>query len=100
MGNGTGGSRSLAVGGTAIFNAALKVQDKARRIAARMLEAAPEDIVLADGRYGVRGAPASAVTLAAIAAHAYGNALPEGVDAGPEAPPFLRPPPPRYPLAP
>src|SRR3989442_6409074 len=92
MGNGTGGSRSLAVGGTAIFNAALKVQDKARRIAARMLEAAPEDIVLADGRYGVRGAPASALTLAAIAAHAYGNALPEGVEAGLEATDFFRPP--------
>jgi carbon-monoxide dehydrogenase large subunit len=92
MGNGTGGSRSLAVGGTAILNAALKVQDKARRIAARMLEAAAEDIVLADGRYGVRGAPTSAVTLAEIAAHAYGSALPEGMEAGLEATDFFRPP--------
>src|SRR5262249_44201610 len=40
MGNGTGGSRSLAVGGTAILNATLKVQDKAKRIAAHLLEAA------------------------------------------------------------
>src|SRR5256886_17081072 len=35
MGNGTGGSRSLAVGGSAILQAALRVQDKARRIAAQ-----------------------------------------------------------------
>jgi carbon-monoxide dehydrogenase large subunit len=92
MGNGTGGSRSLAVGGTAIFNAALKVQDKARRIAARMLEAAPEDVVLSDGRYRVRGAPTSAVTFAEIAARAYGNALPSGLEAGLEATEFFRPP--------
>ncbi len=46
MGNGTGGSRSLAVGGTAMLNATLKVQEKARRIAASMLEAAFEDVVL------------------------------------------------------
>ena len=39
MGHGTGGSRSVAVGGTAILNATLKVQEKARRIAASMLEA-------------------------------------------------------------
>src|SRR5207302_4508720 len=50
MGNGTGGSRSLAVGGTAILQAALKVQAKARRIAAHILEAAPDDVVFADGR--------------------------------------------------
>src|SRR5881628_2511023 len=43
MGNGTGGSRSLAVGGSAIMQAALRVQAKARRIAAHMLEAAPVD---------------------------------------------------------
>src|SRR5256885_2560088 len=39
MGNGTGGSRSVAVGGTSIYNATLKVQEKARKIAATMLEA-------------------------------------------------------------
>src|SRR5207253_3733659 len=45
MGNGTGGSRSLVVGGSAIMGAALKVQAKARRLAAHMLEAAPDDVV-------------------------------------------------------
>ena len=69
MGNGTGGSRSLAVGGTAILNATLKVQEKARRIAASMLEAAFEDVVLEAGRYQVKGAPAKALGLAEIAAH-------------------------------
>ena len=49
MGNGTGGSRSLAVGGSAIMGAALKVQAKARRLAAHMLEAAEADVVLNDG---------------------------------------------------
>jgi len=92
MGNGTGGSRSLAVGGTAILNATLKVQDKARRIAAHMLEAAADDVVLADGRYQVRGAPASGVTLAQIAERAYGAALPDGVESGLEATDFFRPP--------
>ena len=55
MGNGTGGSRSLAVGGTAIISAALKVQEKARRIAAHMLEAAFEDVEFDNGRYQVQG---------------------------------------------
>src|SRR5881296_338091 len=71
MGNGTGGSRSLAVGGTAILNAALKVQDKAKRIAAHLMEAAAEDIVV-DGGYRVRGVPDRVVTLGQIAAKAYG----------------------------
>jgi carbon-monoxide dehydrogenase large subunit len=92
MGQGTGGSRSLCVGGTAVLNAALRVQDKARRIAAGLLEAAAEDIVLADGRYHVRGAPQSAVTLAEIAAAAYSDELPEGVAPGLEATEFWSPP--------
>jgi carbon-monoxide dehydrogenase large subunit len=92
MGNGTGGSRSLAVGGTAILNATLTVQDKARRIAAHMLEAAADDVVFADGRFQVRGAPTSAVRLAEIAARAYAEGLPEGLDYGLEATNFFRPP--------
>ncbi|MGH7310051.1 MAG: xanthine dehydrogenase family protein molybdopterin-binding subunit, partial [Candidatus Rokuibacteriota bacterium] len=92
MGNGTGGSRSLAVGGSAILRAADAVQDKARRIAALMLEAAPEDVVVEGGRYQVRGAPAKAFTLAAIAAKAYGGDLPPDVPSGLEATDFFRPP--------
>jgi carbon-monoxide dehydrogenase large subunit len=92
MGNGTGGSRSLAVGGSAILRAATKVQGQARQIAAVMLEAAADDIVLTDGRYQVKGSPGSAVTLAQIAAKAYGEGLPEGVESGLEATDFFRPP--------
>ena len=92
MGNGTGGSRSLAVGGTAMLNATLKVQEKARRIAASMLEASFEDVVFEAGRYQVKGAPAKALGLAAIAATAYGEGLAAGLEHGLEADNFFRPP--------
>ncbi|HEU4367641.1 MAG TPA: molybdopterin cofactor-binding domain-containing protein, partial [Methylomirabilota bacterium] len=92
MGNGTGGSRSLAVGGTAMLNASLKVQEKARRIAASMLEAAFEDVVLDSGRYQVKGAPARALGLADIAAMAHGDGLPQDIEHGLEASDFFRPP--------
>jgi carbon-monoxide dehydrogenase large subunit len=92
MGNGTGGSRSLAVGGTAILNASLKVQEKARRIAASMLEAAFEDVVLEAGRYQVKGAPGKALGLADIAATAYGEGLAKDLEHGLEASDFFRPP--------
>src|SRR6058998_273637 len=92
MGNGTGGSRSLAVGGTAILNATLKVQDKAKRLAAHLMEAAPEDIVVGDGGYRVRGVPDRVVTLGEIAAKAYGAGLPSGIDNGLEATDFFSPP--------
>jgi carbon-monoxide dehydrogenase large subunit len=92
MGNGTGGSRSLAVGGTAMLNATLKVQEKARRIAATMLEAAVEDVVLESGRYQVKGVPAKGLDLAAIAAAAYGEGLSRDLEHGLEATDFFRPP--------
>jgi carbon-monoxide dehydrogenase large subunit len=98
MGNGTGGSRSLAVGGSAILGASLRVQDKARRVAAHMLEAAPDDVVLEDGRYQVRGVPARGLALREIAARAYGESLPEGMEAGLEATDFFRPPQLLYPF--
>jgi aerobic carbon-monoxide dehydrogenase large subunit len=91
MGHGTGGSRSVAVGGTAIFNAAMKVQDKARRIAASILEASADDVVLEDRHYRVKGAPASGVTLAQIAERAYGNP-PGDMEHGLEATDFFKPP--------
>jgi carbon-monoxide dehydrogenase large subunit len=92
MGNGTGGSRSLVVGGTAMLNATIKVQEKARRIAASMVEAAFEDVVLTDGRYMVKGAPSKALGLAQIAAQAYGETLAPDLEHGLEATDFFRPP--------
>src|SRR5688572_33231827 len=92
MGHGTGGSRSLAVGGSAIIGASLNVQQKARRLAAHMLEAAPDDVVFENGKYQVKGVPARALTLAQIAPKAYAEGLPDGVEAGLEATDFFRPP--------
>ena len=92
MGNGTGGSRSLAVGGTAMLNATIKVQEKARRIAASMLEASFDDVVLQDHKYMVKGTPSKALGLAAIAAMAYGEGLAPALEYGLEATDFFRPP--------
>ena len=86
FGMGTYGSRSAAVGGTAIHNALGKITDKAKRIAAHLLEAAPEDIVADGGRYFVRGAPDRAktfsdISLAAYLAHNYPKDLEPGLEA-------------------
>jgi carbon-monoxide dehydrogenase large subunit len=98
MGNGTGGSRSLAVGGTSILRATLKVQEHARAIAAHVLEASKDDVVYDDGRYQVKGVPARALTLAQIAGHAYGDKLPDSIESGLEATDFFRPPQLLYPF--
>jgi aerobic carbon-monoxide dehydrogenase large subunit len=83
FGKNTYGSRSLAVGGEAIARAAERVQDKAKRIVAHKLEAAPEDIEVGDGTFHVRGASGSGMTLAEVAGEAYiPQDLPEGMEAG------------------
>jgi aerobic carbon-monoxide dehydrogenase large subunit len=92
MGVGTMGSRSLAVGGGALMRAAVQVRAKASQLAAHMLEASPDDIELHEGRYQVRGAPASALSLAQIARRAYSNKLPPELDPGLEATDYFRPP--------
>ncbi|TYO89570.1 xanthine dehydrogenase family protein molybdopterin-binding subunit [Oceanicella actignis] len=75
MGMGTYGSRSLAVGGSAMVRAAEKVIAKARKIAAHLMEAAEGDVELADGRFTVKGTDKSVawtdVTLAAYVPHNY-----------------------------
>ncbi len=55
FGMGTYGSRSIAVGGTAIVNALDKVITKGRKIAAHLLEASEDDVVFEDGVYQVKG---------------------------------------------
>ncbi|NIR35013.1 MAG: molybdopterin-dependent oxidoreductase, partial [Actinobacteria bacterium] len=67
MGIGTFGSRSLAVDGAATFEATKIVREKAARIAAHKLEAAPEDIVFVDGGAHVAGTPDRRVEWAEIA---------------------------------
>jgi carbon-monoxide dehydrogenase large subunit len=83
----TYGSRSLSVGGEAVARAAERVQEKAKQICAALLEAAPEDIELADGRFRVRGSPDKAKTMAEIAgaAHIPPQELPTDIEPGLEA---------------
>ncbi len=68
-GAGTGGSRSLQLGGSAVYRATEQVVAKARRIVADRLEAAEEDIVVTeDGRLGVAGVPDSGMSWGEVAA--------------------------------
>ena len=86
-GRGTGGSRSLQVGGSAVHEAAGEVLERARRAAADLLEAATEDVVLdADGRFHVAGVPAVQRTWAEVAA-SVGGIVAEA-DFKPPAPTF------------
>jgi carbon-monoxide dehydrogenase large subunit len=90
---GTYGSRTLSVGGEAVARAAEKVQEKAKRICAALLEAAPEDIELVDGNYQVRGSPDKGKTMAdiALAAHVPPQELPADIEPGLEETSFYDP---------
>jgi carbon-monoxide dehydrogenase large subunit len=77
----TYGSRSLAVGGLALVMACDKVLEKARVIAAGMLEVSAADLEWTPGRWAVRGDPDKGVTIAEIALAAFAaHALPAGVE--------------------
>jgi carbon-monoxide dehydrogenase large subunit len=69
-GDGTQGSRSIQLGGSAVHQAALAVLEKARQLAGHLLEASPDDVVAQDGGLVVRGVPASGMSWAALAAAA------------------------------
>jgi len=92
FGMGTYGSRSTAVGGTALIYAARKVRDKGAKIAAHLLEVSPDDIVFDQGRYYVKGAPDRVKTFQEIAGAAYlAWNMPEGVTPGLEETHFFDP---------
>jgi carbon-monoxide dehydrogenase large subunit len=93
MGWGTYGSRTTAVGGAALATAVRKIKEKARLLAAHLLEAAVEDIDDAEGRFYVRGSPDQFKSIQDIAlqAHVAWN-LPPGMEAGLEASAFYDPP--------
>jgi carbon-monoxide dehydrogenase large subunit len=82
QGTGTFGSRSAVVGGGALAVAAQRVIDKAKRIAAHLVEAAAEDMVQADGGFAVAGVPEKKVSWRQIAAAAYGGKIPQGMEIG------------------
>jgi len=82
MGMGTYGSRSLAVGGSAIVRACDKVIEKGRKIAAHLMEASVEDVEFKDGKFSVVGTDKSKA-MAEIAFTAYvPHNYPEGVEPG------------------
>ncbi len=90
-GLGTYASRSTPTAGAATAVACRKVREKSRRIAAHLLEAAPEDLEWEIGRFFVRGNPASSVKFADIALAAYTN-FPDDLEAGLEAVTYYDPP--------
>jgi aerobic carbon-monoxide dehydrogenase large subunit len=81
----TYGSRSLVVGAIAMMKAADKVIEKARRVAAHLLEAAERDVSFDAGTFSVKGSPDAKVTiqevaLAVFAAHNYPEGMEPGLD--------------------
>src|SRR5829696_1757469 len=82
-GRDTYGSRSLSVGGVAVWQCCQKVVDKAKKIAAHMLEAAEDDIEFEGGTFSVAGSPDQNVSINDVAMTAYmGADLPEGMEPG------------------
>jgi carbon-monoxide dehydrogenase large subunit len=86
-GPGTGGSRTAVIAGGAARRAAVEVREKVLQLAAHMMEAAPEDLEIAESVVSVRGTPDRHVTLKDVAHQAYTDAwlLPPEMDAGLEA---------------
>src|SRR5262249_25274018 len=81
--NGTGGSRSLALGGTAVKLAIQDVREKTLRIGAHMIEVSFDDVELVEGKVQVKGAPGKSLTFAQVAREAYnGVKLPDGMEPG------------------
>ena len=90
-GRNTYGSRSLASGGEAVAQAVEKVVEKAKAIVAAELEAAVEDIEVADGQFRVKGSPDKGMALADVAGVAYLGAVPDGMEPGLEETTFYHP---------
>ena len=84
FGMGTYGSRSLAVGGSAIVKSLEKIKEKGTKIAAHLLEASAEDLDFADGKWTVKGTDKSVafgdVSLTAYVPHNYPEGLEPGLD--------------------
>ncbi|HLH61001.1 MAG TPA: molybdopterin cofactor-binding domain-containing protein [Ktedonobacteraceae bacterium] len=91
-GRGTYGSRTTAVGGSAVYEAAQRLKEKMKQIAAHMLEASASDVTLEDGKFFVAGSPQKAVTFAEVALTAnLSNTLPPGIEPGLETTVFWEP---------
>jgi len=93
MGWGTYGSRTTPVTGAALAKASRKLKEKARTLAAHLLEASVEDIEYADGKFSVKGSPDKFQTIQDVALMAtLAWNMPEGMDPGFEESQFYDPP--------
>jgi len=90
-GLGTYASRSTPVAGAATAMASRKIRDKARKIAAHLLEVSEEDLDWEPGKFSVKGAPSKSKSIQEIAFAAYTN-FPPGLEAGLEAVHYYDPP--------
>jgi len=91
QGTGTFGSRSAVVGGGALAVAAERVIEKGKRIAAYLVEAAPEDMMQTDGGFAVKGVPDRKISWRQIATAAYSGRLPKGMEIGLQETAFFDP---------
>ncbi len=91
-GRGTYGSRTTAVGGSAVYTAVQRLKEKMKQIAAHMLEASPSDVTLEDGKFSVAGSPQKSVSFADVALAAnLSNTLAPGIEPGLETTVFWEP---------
>ena len=93
LGMDTYGSRSLAVGGVALWHASQKIIEKSREIVSHQLEVSADDLEFESGRFSVKGSPDRSMTIQEVAfqAHAAHN-LPDGLEPGLEATAVYDPP--------
>jgi carbon-monoxide dehydrogenase large subunit len=80
-GGGTGGARSLQMGGQAVDQAATELVERATRLAADLLEASPDDVELDDDGFAVRGVPGNTIGWVDLARHATEQGEPLAVTA-------------------
>ncbi len=90
-GLGTYASRSTPTAGAATAVVSRKLREKARALAAHLLEASPDDLVWERGRFSVRGSPDRVKTIQELSLAAYTN-LPDGMEAGLEGVTYYDPP--------
>jgi carbon-monoxide dehydrogenase large subunit len=91
-GRGTYGSRTTAVGGSAVLQATQRLREKMKLIAAHMLEASLPDIAFEEGKFSVAGSPQKAITFQEVAAVANtSNTLARGIEPGLETTVFFEP---------
>ncbi|MBI2963224.1 MAG: xanthine dehydrogenase family protein, partial [Deltaproteobacteria bacterium] len=83
FGLGNYSSRSVIIGGSAVHVAATEIREKMARVAAKHLEAAPQDIDVRDGRFFLRGAPSRFVSFRKVADLVYRHAYEDARDVEP-----------------